>query len=814
MSSVGKHRGRTWTTLCMALGLGAGVLVSVAVAVDDDSGTAQAAADIVEDFASNDYSGGSPIGATGWGESWTETNDSSVTPPIYQTGDMFLATPDRNTLRLQDLTGNGGERTIQRVVNLADFNPTNGGTGAKFSVTIVESDDGTNDEDAKRLSIRFWDGSAFIEVANIGDIEDGTRVSYILPPEVLIQGSILQFAPTTTTGWDDNDAFVIDDIKIEDAVPNPVKPVTCGEDIQIILDESGSINGSGGGGGVQSQDNVKAAVLAFLEGLQDTGASVRSFEFANQARPVEVPAGDSSLRPVDGETIGFYNAGYFQFVPPPVPYNPNSFDDATYAPGGPNGTGTFTNWEYALSEAANSGDSTPLYLFITDGVPNTVGTTGVPDGGNADDDGTFDQTANNGAAAAYDAIDQIKDPNGTNGKVIAVGVGQVTNPTNLRRLAQLVEPTEAPEIWTGGALDLSTVDVISVPDFDDLAEALAAAARSACSQQLLIDKVDANGAPITSPSVSFDTTVVGADPDQTNFEFLAPESAVVPTATASTDASGRATFEWSAVGSVSTPANWKSTASFAETIPAGFTVDLDNPGNCEVVPARNNEPVLSITDVSNGVATYVLDDGAFEFMAGDVVTCSVRNVPQGTLIIEKVTTGGDDTFGFTGAVSGSITTDEGVGQTSLQATLAVGTYGVTESMIPAGWGLASATCDNQSGTLNDNTLSGITVAVGQTTTCTFENAKVDVQIDKTVTSQPAFANGEYTVVYDVDVTNPGPGQTTYSLTDTPTFGTGATITNIAIGGDVTIDPYTAGDPIVSGKTIDEGVTDTYTVTVT
>ncbi|MEO1058248.1 MAG: hypothetical protein AAFY28_15160, partial [Actinomycetota bacterium] len=470
---------------------------------------------------------------------------------------------------------------------------------------------------------------------------------------------------------------------------------------------------------------------------------------------------------------------------------------------------SFTNWEAGLQKAVDVGptDLAPVVIFFTDGVPNTVGTAGTSPNNNGDG-------AANSAAAAVGQIDAIK---AAGSKVIAVGVGQVTTPANLARLAEFVEPTETPEIWDGGTeLDLSTVDVISVTDFSGLESALAEAARNFCSQQLLIDKVDQNGAPITSPSVSFETTVTGETGEEDSYNFLVPDSDP-PSATASTDGSGRAAFEWSAVGEVAEPANWTSTATFKETIPAGFTADPDNPGTCTVVPSRQGgDPVLSITDVSNGMATFALDDGAFEFVAGDVVTCSVRNVPQGTLIIEKVTTGGDDTFGFTGAggaINGSITTSGGVGQNSLQATLPVGTYEVTESTIPAGWGLADATCDNQSGTLNGDTLSGISVALGQTTTCTFENAKVDVDITKTVTSQPTFANGEYTVAYDVVVTNNGPGETTYTLTDTPTFGTGANITGIAITGATTIPNYIAGTNIVENKAIAESASDTYTVTV-
>ena len=93
----------------------------------------------------------------------------------------------------------------------------------------------------------------------------------------------------------------------------------------------------------------------------------------------------------------------------------------------------------------------------------------------------------------------------------------------------------------------------------------------------------------------------------------------------------------------------------------------------------------------------------------------------------------------------------------------------------------------------------------------------EVTIDKTVTSAPVLAAGEWTVAYEVDVTNSGPITTTYDLQDVPSFGEGTTVTNIAVAATtpaVAIDPYTAGALIVDDESIDPGITHTYTVTVT
>ena len=86
-------------------------------------------------------------------------------------------------------------------------------------------------------------------------------------------------------------------------------------------------------------------------------------------------------------------------------------------------------------------------------------------------------------------------------------------------------------------------------------------------------------------------------------------------------------------------------------------------------------------------------------------------------------------------------------------------------------------------------------------------------IDKSVKSAPTFSAGTWTVAYDVAVKNTGTTTTTYSLTDSPTFGPSVTVTKIAVSGAANIDPYTAGQAIVTNKSIAANATDTYTVTV-
>ena len=73
------------------------------------------------------------------------------------------------------------------------------------------------------------------------------------------------------------------------------------------------------------------------------------------------------------------------------------------------------------------------------------------------------------------------------------------------------------------------------------------------------------------------------------------------------------------------------------------------------------------------------------------------------------------------------------------------------------------------------------------------------------------------MVYEIVVANPGPGQTTYTLSDAPDFGAGTTITEINVSGpsgalpDL---PVVGGSIVDTPRAINAGVSETYTVTVT
>lgn len=99
------------------------------------------------------------------------------------------------------------------------------------------------------------------------------------------------------------------------------------------------------------------------------------------------------------------------------------------------------------------------------------------------------------------------------------------------------------------------------------------------------------------------------------------------------------------------------------------------------------------------------------------------------------------------------------GGTNSTQVFAASDFSVAET-VPANWNLTSATCDNGSGTLSGNTLSGISVAVDQTTTCTFTDTEQLGAIEVTKTS----SKGAATPLSGAGFSVTGPGGFSASLT--------------------------------------------------
>jgi uncharacterized repeat protein (TIGR01451 family) len=117
---------------------------------------------------------------------------------------------------------------------------------------------------------------------------------------------------------------------------------------------------------------------------------------------------------------------------------------------------------------------------------------------------------------------------------------------------------------------------------------------------------------------------------------------------------------------------------------------------------------------------------------GASVTCTFTNTKRGSIVIEKVTTGGfGGPFGFTttgDGLSGFDLTTTAAGQAGKDSetfsNLEPGAYSVTESAPPAGWEFGGLSCS--AGGAQDGTeprKANITLAAGATVTCTYTNIR-------------------------------------------------------------------------------------------
>src|SRR5215218_2768570 len=149
-----------------------------------------------------------------------------------------------------------------------------------------------------------------------------------------------------------------------------------------------------------------------------------------------------------------------------------------------------------------------------------------------------------------------------------------------------------------------------------------------------------------------------------------------------------------------------------------------------------------------------LDARLKDFALGSVNSC-------GTVVINKVAVGGNDTFSYTGTGVGidsafTITTSGGTGSKTFATNVEPGEKTVTETAL-AGWTFKTLTCsDPDNGSSVAGTTATIDVDPGETVTCTYTNEKEApaLSIVKTSPTQSYDAVGDV-ITYQVVATNTG-----------------------------------------------------------
>ncbi len=405
-------------------------------------------------------------------------------------------------------------------------------------------------------------------------------------------------------------------------VPNPPIEETCGVDVTLVLDASGSINSS------HAVEDVRAAADAFLDALRNTNSTARVTQFGTVSAQLAARTGvdDASLGP--GGALSAALAGYYNPIPPAVP--PQTFRryDGSGSPlsasnyGAANTTSNqYTNWDQALDQAG-TGAPPEMVLFVTDGDPTAFdfNQAGDPflnasppfnvaygtDASSAAQSVTLDR--------AVQEANQIK----ADTRILAVGVGEaLDNQASEDRLVAVSGDQVVRDADLGNLDSLNDVDVALVTNFANLAQFLREVVLQLCSPSLTIRKVAQtadNNAYV--PAEGWPMTVTpSALPPGTGFTWILPDPAPAPSKTVPTDEGGFATFQWEPI-----PPEADSQAIVQETLQPGYTPG--RPGDVDFVCVFRDElgNVRSVQGELNASLSFTLNP-----IGQEIVTCTIWN---------------------------------------------------------------------------------------------------------------------------------------------------------------------------------------------
>ncbi|QEO13603.1 VWA domain-containing protein [Agromyces intestinalis] len=218
---------------------------------------------------------------------------------------------------------------------------------------------------------------------------------------------------------------------------NPDLPDSCGIDIALILDKSGSIGGAG-------IANLKSAANAFTGALVDLGSQVSVVSFDQDAYLL-LPATDltsGNLGTIQGSYAGLVSDGW-------------------------------TNWkrglEVGLGTFGGFDDTVELTVVITDGNPNTV---------NPANGGQFPD----GSPGALDpAVLEANAIKGTPSHVFVVGVGPSVSTGPIVAIS-------GAEVLAADGSNINTADYMTTTSYATLAEDLRAVATALCGGTVVVHK--------------------------------------------------------------------------------------------------------------------------------------------------------------------------------------------------------------------------------------------------------------------------------------------------------------------------------------
>jgi hypothetical protein len=235
--------------------------------------------------------------------------------------------------------------------------------------------------------------------------------------------------------YSDNTDIYVDFIRITvyytPPVPNPALNATCGLDVVLVIDSSGSISAS-------EYSQMQAALVAFVNALADTPTQFALVEFASYA--------------VD--RLPGWTANNTTII--------NEINEAREQPGG-----QYTNWEDALRVARglfpNRDDNPDLIIFASDGNPSATG--------NSSD---YDEDVAESVALAA-AVTEANAAKSAGIRILTIGIGGGTGEYEAYDRDNLIA--------------ISSEDALVETDFEDFADALAELATQLCGGTITVHKI-------------------------------------------------------------------------------------------------------------------------------------------------------------------------------------------------------------------------------------------------------------------------------------------------------------------------------------
>ena len=417
-------------------------------------------------------------------------------------------------------------------------------------------------------------------------------------------------------------------------VPNPPIEETCGVDLTVVLDASGSVSQS------HAVDDVREAADALLDSLLNTNSTARVLQFATVSQQLapSTPVDDSTL--ANGGVLRAAINGYYNPQPPRTPGTSIYQYDGSGDPLSSNNYRQennqiqYTNWDQSLEQASQT---TPeLVVYLTDGDPTAFDFDRPSD--------PFDQGPPPDVAVSTDrstaaaqltldrAVEEANQVKSNGSRMLAIGVGTaLSNPASQNRLVQISGPQVVRDADLNDVDSLNDVDVALVTDFEDLAQLMRDVVLQLCSPSLTIRKL-AQSADDASyePAPGWDVTVTPSVPTGSGFTWILPDAAPAASKTLGTDSNGFAQFQWEPI-----PPEEDSVATVAETLETDYVAG--RPGapdyHCEL---RNEDGDVRV--VEDDFADPANPSFDLDPIGQEIVTCSIYNSfdyrPE--IVLEKV----------------------------------------------------------------------------------------------------------------------------------------------------------------------------------